>query len=72
MKLTRAYLAQFAKEEGYEPVQVDGIPEGFAFKTPALTIGGVEHPGVYLGYQPLSDFEVASGNTIEELIKNYG
>lgn len=52
---TRASVEAIAKERGYEPVQIDGIPEGFSWKEPDITIGGKIHKGRIMKYKPLTD-----------------
>lgn len=56
MKITRANVEQYAKEKGYEPVQIDGIPEGFSFIEPDITIGDILHKGRIVKFKPLVDF----------------
>lgn len=56
---------------GYEPIQVDGIPEGFSFKKPDITIGGKEHKGFYIAYLPLSNNETVVAMNIHDLLKHY-
>lgn len=58
MKWTRANVEEWARERGLEPVTIDGIPEGFSFKEPELTIGDEHHAGSYVAYIPLSDESV--------------
>lgn len=57
MKVTRASVETYARDKGYEPVQIDGIPEGFAFKAPDVSIGGKNHVGAYVAFVPLKDWE---------------
>ncbi len=58
MKATRASVEQWANDKGLEPVQIDGTPEGFSFKEPALTVNDVEHKGRIFKIKPLSEFEI--------------
>lgn len=69
MKTTRVSVEQLAKE--YEPIQVDGIPEGFSFKKPDVTIGGKEHKGFYIAYLPLSEGETVVAMNVHDLLKEY-
>ncbi len=74
MKTTRANVAQFVADKGYDPVQIDGIPEGFSFQKASITIAGVYHIGEYVAFIPMSEWEndsVVHGNTPEELLNNY-
>lgn len=57
MKITHANVQEYAQKHGLEPVQIDGIPEGFSFKEPNITISGEEHEGDYVGFLPLHDWE---------------
>lgn len=56
MKATRANVEEYAKNKGYEPVQIDGIPEGFSWKEPDITIGDVHIEGRIVKFQPLVEF----------------
>lgn len=56
MKWTRVNVEKFVKEKGLEPVQIDGIPEGFSFKEPDVTIGGRFHKGELAAFFPLHDW----------------
>lgn len=58
MKWTRANVESWTNERGLEPVQIDGIPEGFSFKEPDITINGEDHTGSYIAYIPLSEESV--------------
>lgn len=58
MKATRVNVEEWAKTKGLEPVQIDGIPEGFSWIEPDITINGVEHKGRILKIKPLSEFEI--------------
>ncbi len=58
MKATRHNVEEWAKQKGLDPVQIDGIPEGFAWREPDITIGGVEHKGRILKIKSLSEFEI--------------
>jgi len=71
MKVTLASVQETIKNKGYEPVQIDGIPEGFSFKKPSITIGGKEHIGEYTAFIPLSDEKQVFSSSMEGLLKNY-
>lgn len=55
MRWTRANVAEIAKSKGYEPLQEDGIPEGFSWKEPDVTIGEVTHKGRIIRFKPLTE-----------------
>lgn len=58
MKVTRAWVAEKVAGKGYEPLQIDGIPEGFAFHaTQDRLIGGVRDLGHLVAYIPLKFYE---------------
>lgn len=57
MKITRANVEKYAKEKGLEPIQIDGIPEGFSWKAPDVTINGIEHKGKIIKFKPLGDWD---------------
>lgn len=61
MKWTRANVEEYAKRHGLEPVQVDGIPEGFSWIEPDLEIGGELHKGRGVIFEPLKETEPIYG-----------
>ncbi len=65
MKVTRANVEDYAKNKGLEPVQIDGIPEGFSFREPNINIGGVEHEGRIIKFKPLADWNDQDAITYE-------
>jgi len=75
---TRANVEDKIKNKGYESIQVDGIPEGFSFKEPNITIGEIEHEGDYTAFIPNHDEQVFSSNKEDLLfiynleLKKYG
>lgn len=77
MKITRAYAEEYAKEKGYEAIQIDGIPEGFSYTLPDITIGGIEHKGGFIAFVPLGDMLRSDRKTIvqamtkENLLEQY-
>jgi len=56
MKITRASVEEYARLKGLEPVQVDGVPEGFSWKYPNIEIGGMLHEGEIINFKPLEYF----------------
>lgn len=72
-KTTLASVTKHAQERGYEPVQIDGIPEGFSYKIPDITISGVAHMGGYIAFVPLVAWEYAivRAQDEEQLLTNY-
>lgn len=71
MKITHAQVQDWSRQRGLEPVQVNGIPEGFSFKEPDITINGTDHIGDYVAYIPLSDWQSVRATSIEELQAKY-
>jgi hypothetical protein len=57
MRITRANVERYALSKGLEPVQEDGIPDGFVWKEPDITIGGKEHKGRIIKFKPLTDWD---------------
>ena len=57
MKWTRANVEEYAKRKGLEPLQRDGIPDGFIWREPDVTIGGTEHKGRTVIFKPLTETE---------------
>lgn len=52
-KITRASAEQYAKERNLEPIQIDGIPEGFSFIQKNLRqINNVYDYGNLIGLRP--------------------
>jgi hypothetical protein len=62
MKYTRANI-----RNNFESIQIDGIPEGFSFKEPDITISGIIHKGSYRVYVPLTDIILLAPNEEEIL-----
>lgn len=56
MKITRANVEEYAKSKGLEPIQIDGIPEGFSFVENPIQIGDVIHIGSFVVFKPLADW----------------
>lgn len=56
-KVTRASVEEYAREKGLEPVQIDGVPEGFSWIEPDITIGNKEHKGRIIKFKPLSNWQ---------------
>lgn len=71
MKANRVNVDEYAKEKGLEPIQVDGIPDGFAWKEPDVTIGNITHIGDYLAFLPLLDFNIVHGSDRDDLLISY-
>jgi len=65
MKITKANVEKYIENKGYEPIQIDGIPEGFSFKEPSVNINGVEHQGRIIKFKPLSDWQDIDSITYE-------
>lgn len=57
MKVTQDTVEESAKQRGLEPVQVHGIPEGFSFKEPDLTIDSNTYEGHYVAFVPLREWD---------------
>lgn len=57
MKATRANVEAYAKEKGLEPVQIDGIPEGFSYKAPDVIIGDKNYEGTYIVIYPGEEWD---------------
>lgn len=70
MKNTAENIKDKVSSYGLQEVQIDGIPEGFSYKFPDITIGSQTHFGHYLSYVPMAD-SIVRGKTQEELLENY-
>ncbi len=57
MKITRANVELYAKQKGLESIQIDGMPEGFSWKEPDITINGKEIKGRIIRFKPLADWQ---------------
>lgn len=67
MKRTRANVAEWALARSLEPVQIDGIPEGFSFREPEITINGKDSGGDLVAYVPLTEHAVYGKDELELL-----
>lgn len=56
MKITRANVEQYAKEKGLKLIQINEIPDGFAWKEPNITISSKTYKGKTLIFKALSDW----------------
>lgn len=58
MKVTRAFASEKAIELGLEPIQIDGIPEGFSFwHDSVMEYGDLYKAGSLVGYTPGHDID---------------
>ena len=57
MRITRANVEAYAKEKGLEPLYIDGVIDGFAWKEPDLQIGGTLHKGRIIKFKPLGEWD---------------
>ena len=57
MKTTRAQVDVFIKDKGLEPIQIDGIPEGFSFiKRVDRVHGNLYEVGYLVGFRTSKDW----------------
>ncbi len=71
MRLTLQDVLAYVEGRGLTPIEIDGIPDGFAYKYPDVTIGGVTHEGLLIAYIPLSEFKMVSATTQQQLLELY-
>lgn len=73
MIITHANVEDYAKQNGLEPLQIDGIPEGFSFIEPDVTIGGVDYSGMLVVFVPLKEWNdgVIRTKSLSELLDLY-
>ncbi len=75
MKITKELVADIAHKRGYEPVQIDGIPEGFSWMEPDVVINDVHHKGRYVAFVPLKNDTDVGGvirsEKLEDLLAAY-
>lgn len=57
MKITRANVEKYVKEKGLEPIQIDGIPEGFSWKEPDININRKQIKGRIIKFKPLGEWD---------------
>lgn len=57
MKITRANVEEYAETRGFDPIQLDGTPEGFVWSEPSVTIGTQVHKGRIIKFKPLGDWD---------------
>lgn len=67
---TAAYVREIAEREGLIPIQVDGIPEGFSYITPSLTIGDHTYGDQYVAFVPMTEYR-AHAVTLPGILNNY-
>lgn len=67
---TRANVAEYAKEKGLEPVNIEGIPDGFVWKAPDLAFNGVPIVPDMTLFIPLTDKKITSGS-VWDLLEYY-
>lgn len=70
MKHTLENIKGNVDAHGLEIVQIDGIPEGFSYRFPDITIGETTYPGHYLAFVPLTE-KIIRAKTEEGLVENY-
>lgn len=56
---TRANVEEYARQKGWDLMQIDGIPDGFSWKEPDITIGTMTHKGRIIKIKPLTQWEEA-------------
>lgn len=73
MKITRANVAEYAKDKGLEPIQIDGIPEGFSFIAPDLQIANVLHSGQFFAFIPNYEWDkgIIQKDNLFELMEQF-
>lgn len=57
MIITRVNVQNYAEQHGLEPIQIDGIPSGFAWQEPDLQIGTNFIKGRIVKFKPLEEWE---------------
>lgn len=71
MITTLATVKEYTQKAGMEPVQIDGIPEGFSYQMKSMSVSGVQHEGKFIAFIPLSDDKYVMADTKEELLNKY-
>lgn len=58
MKITRANVQDYAERSGLQPLQIDGVPDGFAwFKDIQTYVGGPYMDRQIVAFKPLAEWE---------------
>lgn len=70
MRWTRASVEEYSKSLGFEPIQIDGIPEGFSWRKPNVTIKDTDHTGGYIAFIPLGE-SIIESSTEKDLLTTY-
>ena len=70
MRWTLQTVVKHAQDKGLDLIQVDGIPEGFSYKEPDVTIGDKTHKGRYVLYGPLGE-DIIKAETEQDLLNSY-
>ncbi len=65
-KVTRANVEEYAEKKGLQPIQIDGIPDGFAWIEPNININGIEHKGRIIKFKPLANWQDEKVITYDE------
>lgn len=65
MKITRAYVEEYALSKGLQRIELQGHINGFAWKEPDLEIGGVNHTGRTVTFKPLAELSDKDAITYE-------
>lgn len=72
--VTRVSAEEYAQAQGLEPVQIDGIPEGFSFRAPDIQIGDNHYQGGYVALLPRKNWStspIVRAETGRELLNLY-
>lgn len=57
MKITHANVTHYASVIGLVPFQIDGIPEGFSYKEPDVSVGGEVKQGRIMIFHPMLEWD---------------
>lgn len=57
MRITRANVQNYAEQEGLEPIEIQGLPSGFAWKESDLQIGDKFIKGRIIKFKPLEEWD---------------
>lgn len=57
MIITRTNVEQYANYRGLDLIEEDGIPLGFVWKEPDITIGNREVKGRIIRFKPLGEWD---------------
>lgn len=71
MKITKASIEEKLAGKGYEPVQIDGIPEGFVyFLHQGIKVSTLLHVGHYMAFIPNAEWSDNENVVVKNVVSS--